>query len=244
MKIVIVDNEKNALNYMVDIIKDYDNISLEKVFLDPIEALVYLLKNPIDALFLDIEMPSINGMYLAEQVLNVYPNTKICFVTAFNDFAVKAFEMNAVDYILKPFQKERIDSALYKMRLQNEIHNSVERLSNEYKYELDIICGFDDEDVVLIPFYDIYYFEVVNRLIYIHTKDKIYRGNKTLCFYEDKLKKRNFFRAHKCYIVNLEKVSKFKPRINYTYDMFLKDSNDVVPLSRGKVKELKEFFDF
>lgn len=242
MEIVIVDNEQNALDYLVNILKERESITIQKTFTNSVEALVYLLKNSAQAVFLDIEMPNINGMYLAEQILSVFPETKICFVTAYNDFAVKAFEINAIDYILKPYSENRIMDCIRKMNISSCNTSQIPSLSDNYKYQLDIICGFDEEDVVLLGFQDIYYIEVINRNILIHTKDKIYKGNKTLNFYEDKLKNRSFFRTHKCYIVNLDKISRFKPRINYTYDMFFKDIKDIVPISRNRVKELKSYF--
>jgi len=252
MNIVIVDNEINALTYLENMLLQNDNIIIQKTFTDAVEALAYLVKNQCDAVFLDIEMPNLNGMYIAEQIIYLYPETKICFVTAYHDFAVKAFEINAIDYILKPFTESRIADTLKKMRLSTTNlsktsvsktnHNKLEEISDNYKYELDIICGFDDEDVVLLSYNDIYYIEMINRNLFIHTKDKTYKGNKTLNFYEEKLIKRSFFRTHKCYIVNMDKISRFKPRINYTYDMYFKEIKDIVPLSRNKVKELKALF--
>ncbi|APM40084.1 LytR/AlgR family response regulator transcription factor [Clostridium kluyveri] len=243
MKIVIVDNEINALNYLVNILNIYENITIEKTFTDSVEALVYLLKNQCDAIFLDIEMPSINGMYLAEQVINLYPETRICFVTAYNDFAIKAFEINAIDYILKPFTESRIENSIKRMMNlpKNNTYN-INEISNSYEYELEMICGFNNEEIVLISYDEIFYIEMLNRKVFIHLKNNIYTGNKTLNFYEEKLKKRSFFRSHKCYIVNLAKIDRFKPRINYTYDMYFKEIDDVIPLSRNKVKQLKMFF--
>jgi two-component system, LytTR family, response regulator len=243
MNVVIVDNEINALNYLVNILNQQEDLTIQNTFTDSIEALVYLLKNETDAVFLDIEMPNINGMYLAEQITSIFPMTNICFVTAYHDFAVRAFEINAIDYILKPYSENRVLDCIKKMstiKPQNEVLSGV---ADSYKYELDMICGYDDEDVVIINYQDIYYIEVVNRNIFIHMKDKLFKGNKPLSFYEDKFRNHSFFRVHKCYIVNLEKISRFKPRINYTYDMYFKDINDIVPLSRNKVKELKTFFD-
>lgn len=242
MKVVVVDNEVNALNYLVNILKNHEEITIEKTFTDSIDALVYLLKNPCDIVFLDIEMPNINGIYLAEQITNVNPDIKICFVTAFNDFAVKAFEINAIDYILKPYLKERIEESIKKISMSKVNNSNIDTISDECKYELDIVCGFKDEDVVLIHYEDIFYIEMLNRKVLIHTKNAVYTGNKSLNFYEEKLKKHSFFRNHKCYIVNLEKIEKFSPKINYTYDMYFKEIDDVVPLSRSKVKELKTFF--
>lgn len=243
MKVVVVDNEMNALNYLVNILKTQEDLTIQKTFTDSIEALVYLLKNQTDAVFLDIEMPNINGMYIAEQVTALYPMTNICFITAYQDFAVRAFEINAIDYVLKPYSENRILDCIRKMKTIKPENERLSGVADSYKYELEMICGYDEEDVVILSYQDIYYIEVVNRNIFIHTKDKTYKGNKPLNFYEDKFRNHSFFRAHKCYIVNLEKISRFKPRINYTYDMYFKEINDIVPLSRNKVKELKTFFD-
>lgn len=243
MNTVIIDNEVNSINNLKSILENYDNITIKKTFSDSVDALSYLLKNPCDAIFLDIDMPNINGIYLAEQITYLYPETKICFITAYNSFAVKAFELNAIDYILKPFNEMRIANSIKKMNKYKTDKLIIDELSSTYKYELDIICGFDDETVVLINFNEIFYIEIINRKILIHTQNKIYSGNKPLKFYEDKLKKRSFFRSHKCYLVNLEKIDNFKPRITYTYDMYFKEIDDIIPLSRNKVKELKLLFD-
>lgn len=105
-----------------------------------------------------------------------------------------------------------------------------------------MICGYDEENIILINYQEIFYIETLQGSLFIHTKDKIYKGNKTLNFYEEKLNKRAFFRTHKCYLANLSKVDRFKPRINYTYDMYFKEIKDVIPISRNKVKEMKLFF--
>ncbi|MCX7922576.1 MAG: LytTR family DNA-binding domain-containing protein [Clostridia bacterium] len=244
MKVVVVDNEINALDYLVKILSSYEDVVIEKAFADSVEAMVYLLKNPCEMLFLDIEMPIINGIYLAEQIISLYPQTKICFVTAYNDFAVKAFEINAVDYILKPFTKSRISDCIKKMEGSKPNDCTINSLSNSFKYELEIICGYnDEEEIVLINYNEIIYIGMDGRKVLIRTKNNKYAGNKPLNFYEEKLKKSSFFRAHKSYIVNLQKIEKFSPKISYNYDLYFKDIRDTIPLSRSKVKELKDFFD-
>lgn len=105
-----------------------------------------------------------------------------------------------------------------------------------------MICGFNDDDIVLIPASDIFYIEAVQGACMIHTRNGVFRGNKTLNFYEEKLKKGSFFRTHKCYLANLAKAERFRPRINYTYDMYFKEIPDVILVSRNKVKELKLYF--
>lgn len=242
MKAVIIDDEKNAAMQLHSLLESYNTITVINVFTDPCEGLRWLIKNPIDLLFLDIDMPNISGIYIAEMLADLQPEIKICFVTAFDDFAIKAFEINALDYILKPCTRERLDSCIGKINDIAWKKKELEAMSDCSTYDLDIICGYDDENIVLLNYNDIFYIETVQGGTEIHCKDTIYRGNKALNFYEEKLKKKAFFRTHKCYLVNLSKVDKFRPRINYTYDMFFRESKEVVPVSRNKVKELKAVF--
>ncbi|SFR83075.1 LytR/AlgR family response regulator transcription factor [Anaeromicropila populeti] len=243
MKVVIVDNELIAVQYLTKLLDTYEDVTIEKSFLDSVEAMIYLLNNPCDVIFLDIEMPNINGIYIAEHVIEKYPKTKVCFITGYNEFAVKAFELNVIDYILKPFTKERLDQTITKLKVSDNTDYSIlNELGEDIKFQLNMICGYDDEDIVLLNYKDIYYVEMLERNIFIHTKDKVLKGNKTLNFYESKLNPYGFYRTHKSYIVNLNKMSKMRPRINYTYDVIFRDIKDIVPISRHKVKELKEFF--
>lgn len=242
MRAVIIDDEKNAAMQLYSLVEDYSAITVVNIFTDPCEGLRWLIKESIDLLFLDIDMPNISGIYIAELLSELQPEIKICFVTAFDDFAIKAFEINALDYILKPCTKERLNSCISKLARISMKKKELEVVSDSSPYDLDIICGYDNENIVLLNYSDIYYIETVQGGTEIHCKDTTYRGNKALSFYEDKLKKKSFFRTHKCYLVNLSKVDKFRPRINYTYDMFFRESKEIVPVSRNKVRELKAVF--
>ncbi|MEY8353898.1 LytTR family DNA-binding domain-containing protein [Lachnospiraceae bacterium 54-53] len=244
MQTVIIDDEKNSIEYLEGILKKQDEFIVVASFSNSKEGFSYLLKQPCEVLFLDIDMPEINGIYIAEQISSLYPDIRICFVTAHNAYAVKAFELNAVDYLLKPFTEERLNRCLDKLRSSRSSHKALQEISDNYQYNLDMVCGFHDDNIMLISSSDIFYIEVLQSVCIIHTRDKTYRGNKTLNFYEEKLKKKFFFRTHKCYLANLSKVDRFCPRINYTYDMYFKEIPDVILLSRNKVKELKQYFNF
>lgn len=244
MKTVIVDNEKNAADYLKELLETFSEITIERVFYDSVEAMAYLTKNPCDVIFLDIEMPSINGIYIAEEVSLLFPETKICFITAYQQFAAKAFELNAIDYIVKPYSRERLEQALHKVGSLNETSYSIlSTIDQQENLQLDIICGYDEDEINLLSYHDIYYIEADGRYLWIHTREKKYRGNKTLNYYEEKLKRNSFFRSYKSILVNMEKLSKLRPRINYTYDILFHDIDDIVPISRTKVKQLKEYLE-
>ncbi len=248
MKVVIVDDEINSVKYIEEKLRSYKEFSVQETFTNPVDALAYLIRTKVDLLFLDIEMPGISGLYIAEQIALIRPDTKICFISAHNEGAVKAFELNALDYIQKPFTMERFDKCIrrfmdQKAKMDPQVKmNALSDVNQAIDYNLNMVCGYDDENIAILNISDIYYFETCNSIVFIHTKDKIYRGNKTLAFYEEKLENQYFFKTHKSYLVNLSKVDHFSPRITYTYDMFFKDVKDVVPVSRSKVKELKEYF--
>lgn len=242
MRIVIIDDERNSIEYLEGILAKEEDFSVAASFSDSREGFAYLLHHPCEVLFLDIDMPNINGIYIAEQISSLYPEVKICFVTAYNAYAVTAFELNAIDYLLKPFTEERLERCLNKLRNSGSDNNAIREISEHYDYNLDVICGFYDDSIMLIPSADIFYIEVLHSTCMIHTRDKTYRGNKTLNFYEEKLKKKSFFRTHKCYLANLTKADRFSPRINYTYDMYFREIPDVILVSRNKVKELKQYF--
>ncbi len=242
MNYVVIDDEINAVNYLINKLSSYEDMNMAASFTNACDGLSYLLKNPCDILFLDIEMPNINGIYIAEQIYSLYPDTKICFISAYDGYAIKAFELCAIDYILKPYSDERLRKCIEKICISNSAVPQYKELDSHISYSLDIICGFNDEDISLINYNEIYYFETINGNVFIHTEKKVYQGNKSLTFYEKKLEKHLFFKTHKCYVVNLSKADHFSPRINYTYDMYFKEIKDRVPVSRSKVKELKQFF--
>ena len=240
MKVVIVDDEYNSVENLKTHLEDYPELEVISTFTDPVEALAYLIRNETDLLFLDVEMPSISGLYIAEQITLLHPNTKICFITAHTEGAIKAFELNALDYIQKPFSDERLKKCIDKIRKESSVQRpDYDSISHDIEYPLNIICGYHDEDIVLINAEDIFYLETIQSNVYIHTRDSVYRGNKPLGFYEEKLKPPYFFKTHKCYLANLSKVDYFSPRISYTYDIFFKGIKDVIPLSRNNVKALK-----
>ena len=242
MQVVIIDDERNSIDYLAELLKSKEEFTLAAAFEDSRDGFAYLLKYSCDLLFLDIDMPGINGIYIAEQISSLYPDIRICFVTAYQGYAVKAFELNAVDYLLKPYTKERLYKCLDKLLAATSGTNVYKEISSHSDYHLDMICGNNEEDIVLIPADDIFYIETLQGSCIIHTRNQVYQGNKTLNFYEEKLKKNSFFRTHKCYLANLSKVDRFRPRINYTYDMYFKGISDVILVSRSKVKELKLYF--
>lgn len=121
MKAVLIDDEPLALDYLEHLLNKIAEYEIVGKYTNPIEAKKALTEMKVDVVFLDIEMPGLNGIELAEKITEMNPNSSIVFVTAFDHFAIKAFELNSLDYLLKPIQFERIQSTTKRLKKQMDL---------------------------------------------------------------------------------------------------------------------------
>lgn len=127
MRIAAVDDEKHVLERFERMVSDIEGLNLCGLFETGEQLLAYLRENPLDAIFLDIEMPGINGLQLSEQIQNLNENIEIIFVTAFNQYAVEAFEHQAMDYIMKPLIEERLAKTIKRLLKNDKIAKHSEK---------------------------------------------------------------------------------------------------------------------
>lgn len=118
MKVIIVDDEPLALRHLAQELERIGGLNILGQYRNPQLALERITQEPMDAVFLDIQMPGVNGIELAERILQLYPHMAIVFVTAYDEYAIKAFELNALDYILKPIQHERLQKTIQRLGKQ------------------------------------------------------------------------------------------------------------------------------
>lgn len=118
MKAILIDDEQLALNYLEFQLNQIADFNIIGKYKDPTVAKTKIEKNEVDIVFLDIHIPDMNGIKLAEQLLETKPNIQIVFVTAYDDYAIKAFELNALDYVIKPVSKERLLNTLHRFKLE------------------------------------------------------------------------------------------------------------------------------
>ncbi|MBU5268487.1 LytR/AlgR family response regulator transcription factor [Clostridium cochlearium] len=248
---IIIEDEIPSADELNYILKNYNFINVVGIAQDAIKGLELIRKLNPQAVFLDINMPSKNGMDLAKEIKAFNENIEIIFITAYDEYAVKAFEIQALDYILKPFEEKRINIALNRLleavepknpdehipeildKLLNKLQlqeNSMKKIPCEY-------CG----KIILIPLNQIYFCYTEKDKIYVKTYNKRYITNYTL----NKLqKKTKFFRAHRSYLVNLDNIKELFSWFNGTYKFVMKDDkNTEIPISRGNVKNLKNILD-
>lgn len=243
MKVVIIDDEPLARSIVLEYLSQFDDVSVMAECGDGFQGVKAIAQHKPDLVFLDIQMPKINGFEMLE-LLDQVPS--VIFTTAFDEYAIKAFEANAVDYLLKPFSKERFNQALdkYRQSMQNRNTSSesvVQMLDNAGKQpdEKNRIVVKNGSDISIVPVNDIMYIEAYDDYVKIFTKDTYYLKKKTMNYYEQVLDPSLFFRTHRSFIINLKELTKIEPLEKNTYLALLK-SGKKIPLSRSGYLKLKE----
>lgn len=196
-----------------------------------------------EVVFLDVEMPKINGLECAKKIIDIKPKTIIIFATAHNEFMPDAFHLYAFDYIVKPFKLERVFQSLERIKSlstsQNEL--SINKIIRHEK-GLDKILLKSKECLSFVDMKDIIIVQREDRSTVIYTKDNSYITSDGLTELEDRLDKAQFFRSHKSYIINLSMVEKICPYGRWTYLIKLKNTDKDALLTHEKYDELKKVF--
>ncbi len=231
---VIVEDEFPAREELKYFLTKHKEISLEKEFENPIDSLKYLQENKVDVVFLDINMPELDGMSLGTILTKLTPNIKIIFITAYRDYAAEAFEIKAFDYLLKPYSEKRITEVLNNLTMikDNSPTKEVEKINK--------VTVFLDEKMVVLSLDEIYYIEVSEKESLVYTQNEIYTSKLKISKWEEILPKNKFYRTHRAYIVNLDKIKEVEPWFNGTFVLKIQDLKFKVPVSRNNIKEFKE----
>lgn len=234
IRVLLVDDEPLARSVIREYLEEEKEIEILAECNDGFEALKFLQENEADLLFLDIQMPKINGFEMLE-LLDKPP--AVIFTTAFDEFAIKAFEASAIDYLLKPFSRERFQKALAKVRdksLQKQMAVSQEELSNGNGYlkQSNRVVIRDQGKVIIIPLSDIFYFEASDDYVRIHSRQGKFLKTKTLSSYEKALAGQSFIRVHRSYLLNVDFISRIEPHEKESYLAIL-TTGDRVPVSKS-----------
>lgn len=247
-RVLVVDDETPARKELIYLISSV--MSDIEIFeaRDGEEALNIINKSNIDAAFLDINMPDIDGISLASEIYEVNCNIKIIFATAYDYYAIKAFDLDAVDYILKPFEEHRVKTAIEKLIKAVEDEYGIDTIKNfikESEWKINKISVWKSDRVVLIDVNDIVYIMADGRNTLIKTINGEFPSNQNLCDFEKKLCNNKFLRIHRSYIINLEQVKEILPWFNNTYAIKMnKYEKDEIPISRKQIKTIREIFEF
>ncbi len=195
-----------------------------------------------DFIFLDVQMPKINGFEMLELIEKL---PSVIFTTAFDEYAIKAFEANAIDYLLKPFSEERFKLAVDKWNSnQKENKASAQHTVSLLEYpekqpgEKDRIVVKTNSEISIIPVQDILYIEAYDDYVKLFTKDDYYLKKKTMNYYEHIRDTNLFFRTHRSFIINIQQLTRIEPMEKNAYVALLKNGKKI-PLSRTAYVKLK-----
>ncbi|WP_418791567.1 LytR/AlgR family response regulator transcription factor [Phosphitispora sp. TUW77] len=259
LKALIVDDEYPARKELRFLLNKFDNIEVVGEATNAQEALTLIKALDYSILFIDIEMPGINGLEVGAKVQEMPNPPHVVFATAYDEYAVKAFEVNAVDYILKPFDEKRLSQTIKKIVKinQQQAGNAAEGASVEQPVissegparsgqkpqhiKIDRIPAEKQGKTILVNESDIIYAFTEQDYVYIKTyNDKLFTRF-TLKELESRLNPLIFFRTHRCYLANLHKVKEIIPFFNGTYTLIVEDNEkSEVPVSRAQAKKLRK----
>ncbi len=213
MKLIIIDDEPLARGIVKEYLQAYPDIELVEECGDGFEGVKAIQLHQPDLIILDIQMPKINGFEMLELIENP---PAVIFATAFEEFAIKAFEAHAIDYLLKPFSKERFIKAIDKWRgtekqLQhNRTHELLDAVAGTAQQQNRIVLK-DNGKIKIIPTSQVQYFESADDYVKIHTAEGVFLKNKTMQFFEQKMDPSLFIRIHRSYLVNVNLISRIDP---------------------------------
>ena len=239
MKVLIVEDEVLAQQELNWLIKEHSQMDVVGTFDDGMDVLKYLQHHEVDAIFLDINIPSLDGVLLAQNISKFAHKPFIVFITAWKEHAVEAFELEAFDYILKPYQESRIIGMLQKLEAAFQQQNAPASANTAARETLTINL-VKDERIIVTDINDIYYAEAHEKMTFVYTRREAYVMSMNISEFCNRLPESHFFRCHRSYCVNLSKIREIEPWFNNTYILRLQDLDFQVPVSRSKVKEFRQ----
>lgn len=246
MKVVIIDDEPLAIQVIKEYLSAVDQIEILGEFNNGFDGLKAINELKPDLIFLDIQMPKLTGFEMLELIDNP---PYIIFTTAYEEYALKAFEKNATDYLLKPFSKERFIQAINKVKKLAEENKSevnysplIENIQND-KEVLDRIVVKESGKILIVPVTDVFFIEAADDYVVINTANKEYVKNATMKYYEDKLPSKSFVRIHRCCIININYIKEIQPYNKETHSVIMKNGKSIKTSRQGSA-ELKAILKF
>lgn len=232
LRALIVDDElpaQSELSYLLDETGAVDVLATASSVRDAIEE---LKQHRFDVLFLDINMPGVNGMQFAEALSKLQQPPAVVFVTAYGEYAAEAFDVNAIDYLMKPVEEDRLRQAIAKVIAHAG--------ASVKKTEHERIAVEKNGKKALIPMDDISYVMAKDDYSYIHVGKETYLSTMSLTQLEKKFEAHNFYRVHRRYLVNLGRIEEVETVTGGTLLLTLANEEDKIPVSRRRVTMLKK----
>lgn len=239
----IIDDEAPARDIIKTYLGEFPNIEIAAECRNGFEGIKAIHEINPDIVFLDIQMPKISGFEMLELLDN---EPVIIFTTAFDQYAVKAFEVNAADYLLKPFSRERFGESIVKARgllkdksKQREVMDKLMRHHDSNMDYLERIVIKSGSRIKIIPAESVFWIEAQDDYVMIHSQEGKFLKQKTMKFFEQHLNARDFIRIHRSHIVRISHIKQIEPFSKTTYQAILTNGTSL-PLSKTGYRKIKD----
>jgi two-component system LytT family response regulator len=240
-RVLIIDDEPLARMVVREYLQDFSQIEVIQECNDGFEGLKAIQQHQPDLVFLDVQMPKINGFEMLELVEQ---QPAVIFTTAFDEYAIKAFEAHAVDYLLKPFNKDRFNKAIEKYLAQSpgaaspkKTEEVLEASNSPAQHERIVVKT--GTKVKIIPVQDVEYLAADDDYVSVYTAEGSYLKNKTMNFFEQMLDPRYFVRVHRSYMIAIQQITRIDPYEKDAHLAILK-SGAKIPVSKTGYVKLKQ----
>jgi two-component system response regulator LytT len=245
---VVVEDEAPIADELIYLLEKYEFLNIIGTAQNGDDAFKIIKSSKPDIIFLDINIPGMNGVELANLIRENEIPAAIIFVTAYENYALKAFDIEALDYLLKPLDEKRLDNTINRIRthfnldekklnyIDYKISKIVERLDKDEKKILKLPCEYYGK-TIFIPIGEICYCYTENEKTYVKLKDKKYTTIYSLGELEEKT---SLIRVHRSFVINKDNIKEFYSLFNNTHKVVMNDAdNTEISVSRSKIKELK-----
>lgn len=245
IKAILIDDEPLAREVVKEYLEAFPQIQVVEECNDGFEGVKAINQHLPDLVFLDIQMPKINGFEMLE-LIDKPP--AVIFTTAFDEYAIKAFEAHAIDYLLKPFGKERFDKAVNKWLATRTPIETVQNTQallqsmSQLPEQHDRVVVKTGSKITIIPVAEIEYLKADDDYVDIHTANNHYLKNKTLSWFEKALNEKQFLRVHRSYMINLDQITRLDPYEKDSHIAILKNGMKI-PVSKTGYAKLKKVLD-
>ncbi|GAA4270794.1 LytTR family DNA-binding domain-containing protein [Aquimarina gracilis] len=243
---LIIDDEQEALNRLIFHLNDFDELEIIGQCSNGKEALKSIVKNRPDIVLIDIEMPEMNGIEVLRNIKHVFPY--FIFVTAYSHYAIEAFEQHAIDYILKPYSKERIKQALNRAISMIQRDQLAQNTKNYHRFlseniiptpkpaYIKRIAAKSLRNTVFIDVNKVIYVEAANQYVTVFTEAKTFVVRESMDKLEQTLDPSSFFRTHRTYIVNLDHIEAIENVDKHLSNVILKNGKRIKISNNRKSK--------
>ena len=257
LRALIVDDEYPARQELRFMLEQLKNVEIVGEAAGAGEALKLIQALDYDILFLDINLPGINGLELAEKLQKMPKSPHIIFITAYDQYALEAFDVNAVDYIIKPINSVRLRRAINRIeekkpkcemsgekRKVEPGNTTVDMITNAFPLKTNKLIANRDGKLILVDADDVFFAYIRGDDVYLKTQSGEMHTKYSLKELETKLNKERFVRTHRSFIVNINQIKEIMPFFNGTVILVMKDKEkSEVPVSRNQVKRIRKIFE-